>query len=185
MAAKALVLIDLQNDYFPGGRFALSGTEEAGVQAGRLLAAARAAGHAVIHIQHVAEAADAPFFVKGTAGAEIHDTLRPIEGEPVIVKHKANSFLNTVLKQRLDERHIREIVIAGAMSHMCVDAGTRAASDLGYSVTVAHDACATRDLTFGDRTVAAADVHAAFMAALAFGYARVVSTDEVLAELAA
>ena len=177
MATKALILIDLQNDYFPGGRFALSGTPEAAAQAGRLLAAARAAGHAVIHIQHVAEAADAPFFVRDTVGAEIHDTLRPIDGEPVIVKHKANSFLNTDLKQRLDEGHIREIVIAGAMSHMCVDAGTRAASDFGYAVTVAHDACATRDLTFGDRTVAAADVHAVFMAALAFGYARVASTD--------
>lgn len=185
MTGKALIIIDLQNDYFPGGRFALSQTEAAAAQARRLLDAARAAGVAVFHIQHIAEDAEAPFFVRGTEGADIHPSVAPLASEPVIVKHKANSFLGTDLGARLDALGIREVVIAGAMSHMCVDAGTRAASDLGYAVTVAHDACATRDLEFGGRRVAAADVHAAFMAALAFGYARVASTDEVLATLSA
>jgi nicotinamidase-related amidase len=66
------------------------------------------------------------------------------------------------------------------MSHMCVDAATRAASDFGYKVTVIHDACATHDQDFNGVKVPAAQVHAAFMAGLAFAYATLKSTDEFL-----
>jgi nicotinamidase-related amidase len=72
-------------------------------------------------------------------------------------------------------------VIAGAMSHMCIDATTRAAFDHGFKCTVAADACATRALEFGGRTIPARDVHAAFMAALAMPYARISSTDDIVA----
>ena len=72
-----------------------------------------------------------------------------------------------------------DVVIVGAMSHMCIDATTRAAADHGYRVTVVADACATRDSEFDGRLVPAADVHAAFMSALAFAYAEVKKTDEV------
>src|SRR5215510_6628305 len=85
------------------------------------------------------------------------------------------------VKSILDRHGVDEVVICGAMSHMCVDAGTRAASDLGYRCVVVHDACATHDQKFADRLVPAADVHAAFMAALGFGYAKLVSTEEYLA----
>jgi len=76
---------------------------------------------------------------------------------------------------------VEEVVIIGAMSHMCVDAGVRAAADMGYPVTVLHDACATLDLTYGGVTAPAAHVHAAMMAAFEFGYASVISTDDYLA----
>ncbi|MCK9469825.1 MAG: isochorismatase family protein, partial [Porticoccaceae bacterium] len=76
---------------------------------------------------------------------------------------------------------IEEVVVVGAMSHMCVDAVVRAAVDMGYPVTVLHDACATLDLTFNDTTVPAAQVQAAMMAAFEFGYAAVRSTEEYLA----
>jgi nicotinamidase-related amidase len=134
----------------------------------------------VIHVRHEFPSADAPFFVPGSEGAEIHPQVAPHEGEPVVLKHQVNAFCDTELAELLAKHGVEELVICGAMSHMCVDAGTRAASDLGYRCVVVHDACATRDQEFGGKVVPAADVHAAFMAALGFAYANVVSADEVV-----
>lgn len=181
MAKRALVLIDIQNDYFPGGRWALSGMEGAADNAARVLAAVRAAGDLVVHVRHEFPTPDAPFFAPGSVGAEIHPKVRALEGEPCVLKHHVNSFRETDLQAILGLHGVEEVVICGAMSHMCVDAGTRAASDLGYKCVVVHDACATRDQEFEGVTVPAAEVHAAFMAALRFGYARLVSAEEYLA----
>src|SRR5689334_24270731 len=181
MPKRALVLIDIQNDYFPGGKWTLSGIEAAADNAARVLAAARAAGDLVVHVRHEFPAADAPFFAPGSEGAQIHPKARNIEGEPVVLKHHVNSFRETDLKAILDRNGVEEVVICGAMSHMCVDAGARAASDLGYKCVVVHDACATRDQEFEGVVVPSTEVHAAFMAALKFGYARVVTTEEYLA----
>jgi nicotinamidase-related amidase len=181
MPKRALVLIDIQNDYFPGGKWTLSGIEPAADNAARLLAAARAAGDLVVHVRHEFPTADAPFFAPGSDGAKIHPKVRTRDGEPAVLKHHVNSFRETDLKAILDRHGIEEVVICGAMSHMCVDAGTRAASDLGYKCVVVHDACATRDQEFEGVLVPAAEVHAAFMAALRFGYAKLVSTEQYLA----
>lgn len=178
MAKRALVLIDLQNDYFPGGRWTLSGIDAAADNAARVLAAARKAGDLVVHVRHEFPTAAAPFFAPATTGSEIHPKVRSLDGEPVVLKHHVNAFRGTDLKALLDGHGVEEIVICGAMSHMCVDAGTRAASDLGYKCVVVHDACATRDQEFAGKVVPAAQVHAAFMAALQFGYAKLVSADE-------
>lgn len=180
MAKRALVVVDLQNDYFPGGKWTLSGIDAAADNAGRLLAAARTAGEPVLHIRHEFRSEDAPFFTPGSPGAQIHPKAANRADEPVILKHFVNSFRDTELKQRLDEIGVTEIVLCGAMSHMCIDAATRAAADFGYKVTLIHDACASRDLTFNGVTVPAAQVHAAFMAALGFAYAQLCSTDEFL-----
>src|SRR3954466_206828 len=180
MPKRAVVLIDIQNDYFPGGKCPLSGIESAADNAARLLAAARAAGDLVVHVRHEFPSADAPFFTPGSEGSKIHSKVLSHEGEPVVLKHRVNAFRETDLKKILDRHGVEEVVICGAMSHMCVDAGTRAASDLGYKCVVVHDACATRDQEFEGTVVAAADVHAAFMAALGFGYAKLVSTEEYL-----
>jgi nicotinamidase-related amidase len=181
MPKRALVLIDIQNDYFPGGKWTLSGIESAADNAARVLAAARAAGDVVVHVRHEFPTADAPFFAPGSSGAQIHPKVRNREGEPVVLKHHVNSFRETDLKAILDRHGIDEVVVCGAMSHMCVDAGARAASDLGYKCVVVHDACATRDQEFEGVVVPAAQVHAAFMAALRFGYATSVSAAEYLA----
>lgn len=106
--------------------------------------------------------------------------VAPSEGEATVTKSNINGFLGTDLKAILDAQGVTNLVVVGAMSHMCIDALVRAVSDLGYAVTVVHDAVATRDLDFGGRTVSAADVHASFMASLAFAYANVVSTDDFL-----
>src|SRR5262249_25118719 len=180
MPKRALVLIDIQNDYFPGGKWTLSGIEPAADNAARLLAAARAAGGLVVHVRHEFPSPDAPFFAPGSEGAKVHPKARGLEGEPVVLKHHVNSFRETDLEAVLDRHGIEEVVICGAMSHMCVDAGTRAASDLGYRCVVVHDACATRDQEFEGVAVPAGQVHAAFMAALRFGYATALSTEEYL-----
>jgi nicotinamidase-related amidase len=181
MPKSALLLIDIQNDYFPGGKWPLSGIDAAADNATKLLDAARKAGDLVVHVRHEFATPDPPFFAPATPGSEIHPKVRNHDGEPVVLKHHVNAFRETELKALLDRHGVEEVVICGAMSHMCVDAGTRAASDHGYRCIVVHDACATNDQKFGSVVVPAEKVHAAFMAALQFGYARVVSAAEYLA----
>jgi len=181
MSKRAVVVVDLQNEYFPSGKLPLVGIEDAVTNAARVIAAARSNNDPVIHVRHEFPTSDAPFFVPGTEGTQIHPAVAPIEGEPVVLKNYPNSFLKTDLKQMLDAKGIEEVVVIGAMSHMCIDATSRAASDLGYKVLLVHDACATMDLEFGGQVVPAAQVHAALMAALAFAYATITATDEYLA----
>ncbi|MBK3777952.1 cysteine hydrolase [Azospirillum sp. YIM DDC1] len=180
MAKRALIVIDLQNDYFPGGKWTLNGVEAAAANAARLITVFRTAKDPVVHVRHEFATADAPFFVPGSKGAEIHPLVANWPEEPVVLKHQINSFRDTELKRLLDGWGVEEVVICGAMSHMCVDACTRAAVDFGYKATVVHDACASRDLSFCGVDVPASHVHAAFMAALGFAYATLLSTDDYL-----
>ena len=180
MAKQALILIDIQNDYFPQGKWPLVGVEAAADKAQQLLQAFRQAGDAVIHVRHEFTADDAPFFTPGSEGAHLHPKVLNENDEPVVLKHFVNAFRQTNLREVLEQRSITDLVVVGSMSHMCIDAVVRAAADYGYTVTVIHDACATRDLEFNGKTVAAAQVHEAYMASLAFAYAGVVSADEFL-----
>jgi len=180
MSKRALVVIDLQNEYLPTGNLPLTGIEAAVANAVKVIADSRAKGVPVIHVRHEFAHGEMPVFVPGTPNVDIQPAVAPQDGEAVIVKNYPNSFRETELQQLLDERGIEEVVIVGAMSHMCIDAGVRAAADLGYSVTVLHDACATLDLEFEGVQVPAAQVHAAMMAALKFGYANVISTQAYL-----
>ena len=181
MNKRAIVVVDLQNEYLPAGKLALTGIHAALENAARVIADARAKGDLVIHIRHESTDPDAPVFTPGTQAVQIHDTVAPAHGETVVVKNFPNAFLKTNLRELLDDHGVEAVTVIGAMSHMCIDATTRAASDFGYRTTVVHDACATRDLEFGGTTVPAAQVHAAFMAGLAFAYASVPSTDDYLA----
>jgi len=180
--SRALVLIDLQNDYFPGGRMELAGADAAVAQAAVLLADCRRRKLPVIHIQHVSTRAGATFFLPGTEGAEIHAAVRPAAGERVIVKHFPNAFRETDLQAALKDAGATQIVFAGMMTHMCVDTTVRAAADLGFQCQLAHDACATRNLQFGDKQVAAADVQVAYLAALNGSFASVHPTAELIAQ---
>jgi len=178
--ARALIVVDIQNDYFPGGAHPLVGPEAAAANARRLLDAFRAGGGELVHMQHVWDAPDASFMRPGTAGVEIHESVAPLAGETVIQKANPNSFLDTALEETLRAREVDEVVVCGMMTSMCVDATARAASDLGFAVTVVHDACAAPDLEFGGETIPASQVHAAFLAALGGGYGAVVSTDDLV-----
>jgi nicotinamidase-related amidase len=180
---SALILIDIQNDYFPGGAMELENMNQAAARAQELLAACRQARRPIFHVQHLAPGPGATFFRPGTAGVEIHESVRPLPGEAVVRKHYPNAFRENGLLEVLQGAGVEEVIIAGAMSHMCVDASTRAAFDYGFKCTVIHDACATRDLAFEGRTIPAAQVHGAFMAALGMRYATVVALREFLRRL--
>ena len=177
---QGLVVVDLQNEYLPTGKLPLTGIEAAVANASRVISHARNEGIPVFHIRHECDDEGAPFFAKGTTGAETQAAVASDAQEPVIVKKHINAFRDTDLKQQLDTLNVQEIVVIGAMSHMCIDAVVRAAADMGYPVTVLHDACATLDLTFGGVTVPAAHAHATMMAAFEFGYATVKAVDEYL-----
>jgi nicotinamidase-related amidase len=175
-----LILVDLQNDYFSGGRMELVGTAQAATNAQRLLTAFREQSAPIVHVQHISAQPSATFFLPGTVGVEINPAVAPQAGEAVVVKHFPNSFRDTTLHEILQGRGINDLVICGAMSHMCIDATVRAAFDLGFNCVVAEDACATRNLSFKNRHVLAVDVHAAFMAALSTVYAKVTTTEVLL-----
>ncbi len=171
--SRALVIVDVQNDYFPGGAMELVGMAEASARAAEVLAGARERAMRIFHVQHLSVRPGAAFFIPDTEGAEISPVVAPRDGEAVIRKHFPNAFRETGLRDALAKQGVDAITIVGAMSHMCIDATARAAFDLGHAVRVVEDACATRYLEFGGRTLPAADVHAAFMAALRVPYASV------------
>ena len=178
---KGLIIVDVQNDYFAGGSMELVAMEEAAAGCRQLLEYFRGAQLPIFHIQHLSTRPGAGFFVPDTPGCEIHHSLQPLAGEAHIVKHFPSAFRNTDLHQLLQLEGIDELVVCGAMSHMCIDTTVRAAFDLGYRCRVIADACATRDLEFNGQKVAASDVQAAFMAALGMPFAQVSSTADYLA----
>jgi nicotinamidase-related amidase len=180
----ALLIIDIQKDYFEGGKYPLVNPLEAAKNAYMLLQCFREHDGHHVHIQHISLEPDAAFFVKGDSGSDIHDSAAHFEGEPIVYKHEPNSFLNTNLLEMLKEWEIERVVITGMMTHMCVDATARAASDFGFEVIVAEDACATRDLKYGGTTIPAEHVHKAFLAALK-SYGKVMKSEEIIALLGA
>lgn len=166
--STALILIDIQNFYFPGGAAALTEPEKAAEQAKILLNYFRENKGLVVHVKH-----------DFSPGGEIHELVKPLGNEKVFTKKEVNAFLNTGLKEYLDQNHIKKIVLCGMQTHMCLEAGTRAAHDFGYDCIVVEDACATRDLKFGDVLVKAKDVHYSTLATLK-SYGKVVNLKEFL-----
>ncbi|MBJ6799726.1 cysteine hydrolase family protein [Geomonas propionica] len=181
----ALLIIDIQNDYFPGGKMELVGSVEAAAATTRLLAAFRKEGWPVFHVQHLSTNPGATFFLPETQGCEIYPGVAPLPGEPVVTKHFPSSFRDTTLEQDLRAAEVGTLLVCGMMSHMCVDTTVRAAFDLGFSCIVTHDACATRELAFNGVTVPAAQVHASYMAALGSIFAKVLGVDQIMENMAA
>jgi nicotinamidase-related amidase len=173
-AEVALLIIDIQDFYFSGGKVPLANPEEAAANAVKVLAAFREAGLPVVHVRHDFE-----------PGGSIHQSVAPIDGEAVFTKTEVSCFNGTNVLAHLQDLGVKKLVIVGMQTHMCLEAATRAAHDLGFEVTVVGDACATRDLTYGDRTVPAADVHASTLATLNVTYATVVDTKTFLESLTA
>lgn len=180
MTNTALILVDIQNDYFADGLWPVDGMLAAAENAGQLLQAARAQGHLVVHIRHEIPVENAPFFRPGSTGAEIHAAVAPQGDEAVITKFRPNSFHETPLLEMLQQHGISQVTLAGAMSQMCIDATARAACDFGFDVTVVQDACAAKEVPFADTVVPAAQVHATIMGALAGTYAQVVTCQNYL-----
>jgi nicotinamidase-related amidase len=175
----ALLIIDIQNFYFQGGKIPLEGSLEASLQAKKMLDRFRTEGLPVVHIRHVPLNADGL-----DAAYAIHPNVAPGAGEKVVVKHYANSFRDTDLLDYLRRRSIGRLVICGMQTHMCVEAAVRSAADSGFEVILLEDACATRNLNFGGVEIPARQVHYAVLATLSGTYARVVKTDDLLEEFA-
>ena len=177
---QALLIIDIQNDYFDGGANPLAGALEASLKARRLLNAFRQDALPVIHIQHVSLREGSGFFLPNTKGVMIHENVSPLIHEKIIQKSYPNSFYDTELLSYLKTNDITDLVICGMMTHMCVDATTRAAKDLGFNCTVISDACATKNIELQGKNVTAENVQIAFLGALGYYYSTVQTTDEYL-----
>jgi nicotinamidase-related amidase len=176
----ALLLISIQNDYFPNGRMPLERSIEVSLKAQEILQAYRAKQKPVIHIQHISTRPDATYFLPCTRGIEFHANVQPTKNETIIKKHYPNSFKDTGLLTHLQKNKITHLIIAGMTTHLCVDATVRAAYDLGFSCTVLHDACTAQSLEFHNIQIPAQTVQHAFLAALEPTYAKVVSVREML-----
>jgi nicotinamidase-related amidase len=165
----ALLIVDVQQFYFPGGFSALVEPELASANAAKILERFRAEGKLVVHVGH-----------KASKEAGFHPDVKPLIDEKIFMKTEVSCFNGTDLLDYLEEEGVDHLVICGMMTHMCVEAATRAAHDLGFEVTVISDACATKNLEFDGKSVSANDVHASTLATLSRTYATVVDTDTYL-----
>ena len=159
----ALVIVDIQNFYFPGDGPGLVHAAEASLVAREVLQIFREQQQLVVHVRHQAK-----------KGFEIHPSVTPLPAEKVITKQEVNSFYKTDLLEYLKSNGVNRLVIIGMQTHMCLEAAVRAAHDFGFECIVVQDACATKDMKYGEKTVKAEDVHTAVLATLmAGGYAKV------------
>ena len=165
----ALLLIDIQNFYFPAGALPLVKAEEASLNAGKLLKKFRQNKELIIHVAH-----------KAKKGARIHNNVKPLPGEKIITKTEVNCFKNTALLEYLKKNQIRRLVICGMQTHMCLEAGVRAAHDYDFKCILVDDACATRPLKFKGKNISAEAVHNSTLATLKGTYARVLDTETYL-----
>jgi nicotinamidase-related amidase len=166
--STALIIIDIQNFYFPGGKSELVEPEKAAEKAKILLNYFRENNGLVVHVKH-----------DFSPGGEIHQLVKPLDNEKVFTKKEVNAFLNTGLNEYLKQNNIKYVTLCGMQTHMCLEAGTRAAHDFGYECTVVEDACATRDLKFGEVTVKAKEVHYSTLSTLK-SYGNVANLNEFL-----
>jgi nicotinamidase-related amidase len=167
----ALLIVDIQEFYFPGGRMQLANPEIAGMNAGLLLDHFRKNQMPVYHVRHNFE-----------PGGDIHPYVKPLEDEPVISKDQVNAFTETALLELIQADSVEQLVLCGMQTHMCLEAAVRAASDLGFSCLVASDACATRALQYGEHIISAENVHYSTLSTLQGTYARVLTTDAIIRE---
>lgn len=175
-----LLLIDIQNDYFKGGKLELYHAEQAVKNAKKILDLFREKNLPIIHIQHINLKKEATFFIKETEGVKIHDDVCPLPDETIIIKHAPNSFYNTDLQTVLVDKKIEQLVVCGMMSHMCIDTTVRCAKDFDYHVTLIEDACTTKDLVKENEILKASLVHKVFMASLDKVFAKVCTTEQLI-----
>lgn len=176
---QALLIIDVQNDYFPNGNFPLDNSNHALSNIKTLLQCFREQGNPVFFIQHISNP-PATFFLPETSGVEIHSDITPLPSEATIIKQYPNSFFATTLQQELQKEDITDLTICGMMTHMCVDTTVRAAIEYGYHNVLIGDACATRELIWDNRKILASIVQNVYMASLNNKFASVYKTEEYI-----
>lgn len=153
MTNTVLLLVDLQNDYFAGGRFPLEGSDTSVKNAARVLSACRHAGMFVIHIRHISVHPGAGYFLKDTPGARFHPLVRPVDGEQVITKHLVSSYKLTHLGRELKIRNIKNVIIGGMQTNVCAASLTRESVKKGYRTLLIKDALAAVSSDIHEKTL--------------------------------
>lgn len=176
--SKCLLIIDIQNDYFPGGKMELYKANEAANKAAEVLMNCRMTDLPIIFVQHIADI-NSSFFIPDSHGAELHDMIRPLQKELIIQKSYPNAFRGTSLLEILHKNQINEIILCGMMTHMCVDTSVRAAYDLGFECTLISDACATKELEFDSIVVHPREVQTSYLSAIDGTFAKVIKAKEL------
>lgn len=144
--SKALLVIDLQNDYFPEGQFPLWNTESTLLNIERAIEKAKLQNVPVIIIQHIANSdlGIAPFFNKGTKGADVYPRiLAAAPDAPIVVKEFADSFVETQLEETLSQLEVTELLVCGMMTQNCVTHTAISKSAEKYEVSILADCCTT------------------------------------------
>ena len=170
---KALIVVDMQNDYYPKGAMELVGILDAHKVVNKTIKKFRDSGNVVIFVQHIANK-DAPFFKEGSEGANLYSGLDRKDSDRIFIKHYPNSFRDTGLDEYLQVKGIKNLIICGAMTHMCIDTTVRAGYDLGYNIEVISNGCATKDLVFNGEIIKAEIVHKSFLSAMDGTFCKVV-----------
>lgn len=168
-AKTALLIIDIQDFYFPGGKMELVNPQAAANNAAILLTYFRDKGMPVIFIKHESD-----------VQSDIQSTVKPKEGEKIFTKKEISSFNGTGLDEYLKSIGVKNLIICGMQTHMCVEGAVRAGYDLGYKITLVHDACATRDLKWENDVIPAKMVHLSTLVTLK-NYAKIVCTADYIA----
>lgn len=180
MEHTALLIIDVQNDYFPGEKMALPGSEKAAEATADILNLFRKHQWPIFHIQHTSIQKGSAILLPHTEGWKIYKCVEPKDGETIIEKNWPNSFRDTPLLEVLRKQQIQKLIITGMMTFMCVDATLRAAADLGFECTLIYDATATPPIEFEGVTCSAEQARATIASAMAFISKRVISAKQFL-----
>ena len=157
----------------------LKGIDKVLEKTNKLIKFAREQKYKIYFVQHIASKKGATFFVENTYGAKLNSKL-DIQEDVIIIKNYPNSFRDTKLNKLLDKDNIKNLIICGAMTHMCIDSTVRAGFDLGYTIELVSDACATKDLKFKEKYIKDIDVHFSFMSALSGVFCEVKKTSEII-----
>ncbi len=179
---KALLIIDVQNDYFPGGKHELFEPDKALNQIQKLIEYFRNNDEPIYYVQHIS-GSSGTFFLPNTEGCEIHNKIKPQENDKIIIKHHPSSFLDTNLQAELQKDRIEELIICGMMTHMCVDTTVRVAQNYNYKVKLITDACATRDLKINNKIIKASVVQDTFLASLEWIFAELFTCEDYLEKI--
>ena len=177
----ALLLIDIQKgfedeDYWGGNR----NNKDAEIKSGQILNQWRALNLPVFHIRHSSQNPNSKLHASHK-GFEIHDSVKPISGEPVITKNVNSAFIGTDLKEQLDEQGINTLVIVGLTTNHCVSTTTRMAGNYGYHTILISDATATFDrMGINGEKYSSEIIHLATLANLKDEFAEILDTDQLL-----
>lgn len=167
-SATALIIIDIQEFYFPGGDAELVNPEEASLNAEKILKYFRKNNLTIVHVRHNYE-----------PGGDIHENVKPTDSEKVVSKNDVNCYKDTDLLEYLKKNSVKNVVICGMQTHMCVEAAVRASHDYNFKTILIHDACTSKDLKFDDILIKAKDVHYSTLSTLR-SYAKIIDTESFL-----